>query len=108
MQSEHRHSSREGFSLEEQEERLRALCIYKQYNIIDVYVDADISAKDTNRPQFQRMMNDVKLGRVNRILAFKLDRITRSIIDLEKLVKELEENKWHLETRKNNLKFRKK
>lgn len=89
--------AREGFSLEEQEERLRALCIYKQYNIIDVYVDAGISAKDTNRPQFQRMMNDVKLGRVNRILAFKLDRITRSIIDLEKLVKELEENKCSLE-----------
>lgn len=89
--------AKEGFSLEEQEERLRALCVYKQYEIIDIYIDAGISAKNTDRPEFQRMIGDVKIGRINRVLAFKLDRITRSIIDLEKLVVDLEEYNCSLE-----------
>lgn len=61
---------REGFSLSEQEERLRKLCDYKGYEIVDIYIDEGISAKDTNRPQFQRMLNDVKNGRINRIVAY--------------------------------------
>ena len=61
--------AKEGFSLEEQEERLRALCVYKQYEIIDIYIDAGISAKNTDRPEFQRMIGDVKIGRINRVLA---------------------------------------
>lgn len=88
---------REGFSLSEQEERLRKLCDYKEYEIIDIYIDEGISAKDTNRPHFQRMLNDVKNGRINRIVAYKLDRVTRSIKDLEELVQFLEQYNCSLE-----------
>lgn len=38
--------AREGFSLGEQEEKLRQLCEYKDYKIFKVYKDAGISAKD--------------------------------------------------------------
>ena len=86
-----------GHSLDEQEDRLRKLCAYKEYQIVDVYIDKGISAKDTNRPEFQRMLEDVKSGRVNRIVAYKLDRVTRSIKDLEELVQFLEENSCSLE-----------
>ena len=89
--------AREGFSLPEQEARLKALCTYKGYQVVDIYIDSGISAKDTNRPEFQRLMNDIKFGRINRIVAFKLDRVTRSIVDLEKLVSYLEENNCSLE-----------
>lgn len=37
---------REGFSLGEQEEKLRQLCKYKDFEIYKVYKDAGISAKD--------------------------------------------------------------
>lgn len=86
-----------GHSLSEQEERLRKLCEYKEYEIAGLYIDKGLSAKDVNRPQFQRMLDDVKSGKINRIVALKLDRITRSIADLEKLVQFLEENKCNLE-----------
>lgn len=89
--------AREGFSLEEQEERLRSLCTYKSYEVIDVYVDAGISGKNTNRPEFQRMMNDIKIKKINRCVCLKLDRLTRSIIDLENLVRYFEENDCSLE-----------
>ena len=88
---------REGHSLSEQECRLRKLCDYKEYEIIDIYIDEGISAKDTNRPQFQRMIDDVKSGRINRIVAYKLDRVTRSIRDLEELVQFLETYNCSLE-----------
>lgn len=86
-----------GHSLDEQEDRLRKLCEYKGYEIVDIYIDKGISAKDTNRPQFQRMLNDVRSCRINRIAAYKLDRCTRSIRDLEDLVQFLEEYNCSLE-----------
>lgn len=49
--------------------------------IVDVYVDEGRSAKDMNRPQFQRLLADVRLGRVNLILATELSRLSRSIRD---------------------------
>ena len=48
--------------------------------IIDFYLD-DKSAKDMNRPQFQRMLHDVRTGRINLILSTELSRISRSLKD---------------------------
>lgn len=79
--------AREGFSLGEQKEKLETLCKYKGYDVYKVYKDAGISAKDiTHRPQFQQMLEDMKAGKINYIVAYKLDRVTRSVKDLETLV----------------------
>ncbi len=83
--------AREGFSLGEQEEKLRQLCMYKEFKIYKIYQDAGISAKDMeHRPGFIQMMEDMKQGKINYIVAYKLDRVTRSIRDLEQLIAELE------------------
>ena len=88
---------REGFSLGEQEEKLKQLCKYKDYKIYKVYKDAGISAKDmANRPAFQQMLEDMKAGKINYIVAYKLDRVTRSVRDLEVLISELEEHHCYL------------
>lgn len=79
--------SREGFSLKEQEERLKELCNFKRYEIYKIYKDAGISAKNDKRPAYQEMMSDVKSKNINVIVAFKLDRLTRSVYDIEKLMK---------------------
>ena len=58
--------AREGFSLGEQEEKLRQLCKYKEFEVFKVYKDAGISAKDMkNRPQFQQMIEDMKNGLIS-------------------------------------------
>jgi site-specific DNA recombinase len=49
--------------------------------VVDVYCDEGKSGKDMNRAQFKRLLNDVKLGRVNLILATELSRLSRSIKD---------------------------
>lgn len=82
--------AREGFSLPEQKEKLIEFCKSKGYEIHKVYADEGISAKDDKRPAYQQMINDIKNGTVNVIVSLKLDRLTRSVFDVEKLMKILE------------------
>ena len=90
--------AREGFSLPEQRERLEAFCKFKDYEIVDYYEDAGISAKTGNhRPEFERLKNDIKAKKINTIVALKLDRITRSIYDWENLMTFLDENGAYLD-----------
>ncbi len=90
--------AREGFSLPERRERLETFCKFKGYDIVDYYEDAGISAKTGNyRPEFERLKNDIKSKKINTIVALKLDRITRSICDWEKLITFLDENNAYLD-----------
>ena len=89
--------AREGFSLGEQKEKLLQLCNFKGYEVFKVYEDAGISAKDMeHRPAFQEMLKDMKAGKINYIVAYKLDRVTRSVRDLEELISELERYNCYL------------
>ena len=90
--------AREGFSLPEQKERLETFCKFKGYEIVDYYEDAGISVKTGNyRPEFERLKEDIKSKRINTIIALKLDRITRSIFDWEKLMTFLDENDAYID-----------
>ena len=65
-----------------------------------MYEDAGISAKDMAhrpaRPEFQKMLADMKKGKINYIVAYKLDRVTRSVRDLEELIAVLEKHNTYL------------
>ena len=90
--------AREGFSLPEQEKRLRAMCEYKGYEIYKVYKDAGISAKTGNkRPSFEELLQDIKDKKCNTIVVLKLDRLTRSVYDWGNIIKFLEENNAYLD-----------
>ena len=89
--------AREGFSLGEQKEKLLQLCAFKGYEVFKAYEDAGISAKDMeHRPAFQEMLQDMKDGKINYIVAYKLDRVTRSVRDLEELISQLEKYNCYL------------
>ena len=90
--------SKFGHSLDEQKDKLLKLCDFKDYEVYKIYEDAGVSAKDTNRPKFKEMIEDVKLGNINKIIVYKLDRLTRSIKDLENICTLLEENNCSLES----------
>ena len=90
--------AREGFSLPEQEKRLRAMCEYKGYEIYKLYKDAGISAKTGNtRPAFEELLQDIRVKKCNTIVVLKLDRLTRSVFDLEGIMNFLEENNAYLD-----------
>ena len=90
--------AREGFSLPEQEKRLRTMCEFKGYEVYNVYEERGISAKTGNyRPEFERLLQDVRDKKVNTIVVLKLDRLTRSVSDWEKILTFLEENDAYLD-----------
>ena len=89
---------REGFSLPEQEKRLRAMCEYKGYEIYKLYKDAGISAKTGNyRPAYEELLQDIRDKKCNTIVVLKLDRLTRSVYDMEEIMKFLDENNAYLD-----------
>ncbi len=45
------------------------------------YTDKGYSGKNTDRPKIQELMADIKRGLIKRVVVYKLDRISRSILD---------------------------
>ena len=90
--------AREGFSLPEQEKRLRTMCEFKGYEVYNVYEERGISAKTGNyRPKFEELLQDIRDKKCNTIVVLKLDRLTRSVFDWEKSIRFLEENNAYLD-----------
>ena len=50
-----------------------------------VYQDAGYSGKNTQRPAFSQLMDDVKAGKIKRVFCYRLDRISRSVLDFSLL-----------------------
>ncbi len=83
--------AREGHSLEEQERIIRNHCETYGYKIYKVYSDEGFSGKETTkRKQFNKMMADMKAKKFNKIIALKLDRITRDLYDFVTFTKSLD------------------
>lgn len=51
-----------------------------------IYKDNGFSGKDTDRPDFQRMMTDIKAGLINKVIVYKLDRVSRSVLDFSEMM----------------------
>ena len=79
----------EGFSLDAQTEHLTNYCKANGYIVYKIYADRGKSGKNTNRPELQQMLSDMREGKFNKILVMKLDRISRSVMDLENLITEM-------------------
>lgn len=45
------------------------------------YTDKGFSGKNTDRPKFQELIRDIKKGLIAKVIVYKLDRISRSILD---------------------------
>ena len=61
-----------------------------------VLAQETIHEKSNEIPAFQQMLDDMKAGKLNYIVAYKLDRVTRSVSDLEVLISTLEQYHCYL------------
>lgn len=77
-------------SLDMQEHRCRALAQSMGWDV-EVYKDPGKSGKNLDRPQFQRMMKDIKDGKIHTVIVYKLDRISRNLKDFFTLMEEFKE-----------------
>lgn len=71
----------------------RELIAYSQMvlniNDYEVFEDPGYSAKNTERPDYQRMMERLRTGEFSHLLVWKIDRISRNLLDFAEMYKEL-------------------
>ena len=75
--------AKEGYSIRAQIDKLKSYIEIKDWSFYKVYADEGISGKNiTDRPAMNELIADIKAGRVNNVLVYKIDRLTRSTRDL--------------------------
>ncbi|MHB1681636.1 MAG: recombinase family protein [Bacilli bacterium] len=77
---------KEGFSLAAQLDRLRSFCDSQGWDIVDFYTDEGVSAKNTERPQLKRLLRDCTRQKFDIVVVYRLDRLTRSVMNLYELL----------------------
>ncbi len=70
-----------GYSIDSQLRMIKEYCEKNDYDIVDVYNDAGHSGKDLMRPEMQRLLKDIKVHKIETIVAIKVDRLTRNNYD---------------------------
>lgn len=74
---------KDSVSIEAQIEKCKIFCNEQNYKI---YTDVGYSGKNINRPQFSQLIKDIKAGKIKKVIAYRLDRISRSIADFSQLL----------------------
>lgn len=81
--------AQEGYSIGEQESRLRTYCEAMRWTIHKVYIDPGFSGGNTDRPALKELIKDVEAGKVNKVVVYKLDRLSRSQFDTLYLIEKV-------------------
>ena len=68
-----------GVSLEAQAEKIRAMAVVHDADLLEIIVDGGESAKTLNRPGMTRLLALVDAGEVEAVIIAKLDRLSRSV-----------------------------
>jgi site-specific DNA recombinase len=76
----------EGVSIEEQSEKIRQYAALYDIELVDIVIDAGVSAKNMDRPSLQRALDALENGEAGALLVAKLDRLTRSVVNLGQLI----------------------
>jgi DNA invertase Pin-like site-specific DNA recombinase len=84
-------ASDEHFSIPAQLRETRKFVQGKGWIVVETYIDKGYTGRNDRRPQFRRMMADVRAGRIDVVVVHKLDRFSRSIFDILKYWKALQE-----------------
>ena len=85
--------AREGVSLENQREKIAAYCSLNEMILLNIITDEGISAKNLNREGMQTLISFVKHGKVDAVIVYKLDRLSRSVKDTISLIELFEKHK---------------
>ena len=80
--------ARDGYSIDEQIQRLRDYCKALGWVIVKIYTDAGHSGASLDRPALQDMIEDIKAGKGDSVVVYKLDRLSRSQKDTLELIED--------------------
>ncbi|MGM0215425.1 recombinase family protein [Enterococcus sp. AZ109] len=83
----------EGYSIEEQIDKLSKYCEIKNWSISNIYRDGGYSGSNIERPAMKRLISDAKKEKFECVLVYKLDRLSRSQKDTLYLIEDVFANK---------------
>lgn len=82
-----------GYSIDEQERLLEEWCKKMGYVIYKCYSDRGISGKNIkDRPALKELLSDAKAGKFDMVISWKINRVSRKLEDVLKIVNLLEKN----------------
>ncbi len=79
----------EGYSIEAQTQMLKAYCISREIKRYSFYIDGGFSGSNIQRPEMQRMIEDINNGEISSVIVYKLDRLSRSQKDTLYLIEDV-------------------
>ena len=83
----------EGYSIDEQERLLIEFCDKNNYEVYETYSDKGISGKDIkHRPSLKKLLKDAEDKKFDMVLVWKINRISRKLSDVLKMVELFENN----------------
>ena len=62
------------------------------FTLADKYNDAGFSGATTERPALQKLITDIKIGKIGCVVVYKVDRLSRSLLDFSKLLEFFDQN----------------
>ena len=79
----------ENYSIPLQKERIKAFCVSKGWTDITEYIDGGYSGSNLNRPALQQLQKDIENKKINAVIVYRLDRLSRSQRDTLYLIEEM-------------------
>lgn len=83
------HEQEDNYSIPEQIERMKKYCDAKDWMVYKIYTDAAYSGSNMERPGLQDMIKDCEQGKLDMVLVYKLDRLSRSQKDTLYLIEDV-------------------
>lgn len=79
----------EGYSIEAQKEMLSSFCKMKGIKVYEFYIDGGFTGSNIDRPELQRLVSHVKNNKIDKVVVYKIDRLSRSQKDTLYLIEDI-------------------
>lgn len=79
----------DGYSIGEQIERLEKYADAMEWDIVKTFVDPGYSGGNTDRPGLKEMIKEIEKGGIDKVVVYKLDRLSRSQLDTLYLIEKV-------------------
>lgn len=98
-----RSATKDDEKMKRQKKMLHRYCDVKGYEILKSNIDNGYSGSNLNRPAFQEMLEDMRLGKFKKLIIPKIDSLSRNICDFTNLVEEFDRYNCEIETVEDNI-----
>ncbi len=83
------HEQEDNYSIPDQIDRMTKYCESRDWMVYKIYTDSGFTGSNMERPGLQDMMKDVENGKLDMVLVYKLDRLSRSQKDTLYLIEDV-------------------